>query len=106
MFPQQSERLLAYLKNWPLLEGYCLSIYISDREAAPDAAEGCLCGALGIPHLCREICVPSLKVVIEDALRSRKSVFFRCPLGLFSFVESYSEMGLSRLYAAQAARNK
>jgi diguanylate cyclase (GGDEF)-like protein len=85
MVPQQSERLLAYLKNSPLLEGYCLSIHLSGKEAAPDTNDWCLCGALGIPHLCHEICAKSLNVAIEDALRSSKPVFFRCPLGLFSF---------------------
>ena len=85
MDSQQSEKLLSYVRNSPLLDGYSLSIYHFDREAAPDKTEQCLCGNLRIPHLCPEICIPSLNVAIEEALRSRRSVFFRCPLGLFSF---------------------
>jgi len=85
MVSQQSEQLLSYVRNSPLLDAYSLLIYHFDREAAPNKTGQCLCGNLGIPHLCPEICVPSLNVAIEEALRSRKSVFFRCPLGLFSF---------------------
>jgi diguanylate cyclase (GGDEF)-like protein len=82
MNPQHAERLLAYLKNSSLLEGYSFVIYNSGKEAS---LKLCLCGAFGIPHLCNEICAPSLIAPIEDALTSRKSTFFRCPLGLFSF---------------------
>ena len=85
MSSQQSERLLAYLKNTSLLEGYSFAIYKNCKKTAADKTNQCLCGELGIPHLCNEICVQSLNVAIEDALRSRKSLFFRCPLGLFSF---------------------
>ncbi len=86
MYSQQSERLLAYLKSSPLLAGYSLSIYKSGQETAPDKGSLQLCGAQGIPHLCLEICSSSLNVAVENALKSRKSVFFRCPFGLFSFV--------------------
>jgi diguanylate cyclase (GGDEF)-like protein len=85
MNPQQAERLLAYLKTTSLLEGYSFDIYYSGKGAASEKNNRCLCGALGIPHLCHEICTPSLNVRIEEALSSKKSVFFRCPLGLFSF---------------------
>jgi diguanylate cyclase (GGDEF)-like protein len=85
MSPLQSEQLLAYIKNSSLLEGYCFFIYPYGREAASDKTDRCLCGTLGIPHICPEICMPSLNVVIENAMTSRKSVLSRCPLGLFSF---------------------
>jgi diguanylate cyclase (GGDEF)-like protein len=85
MVPRQAERLLAYLKDSPLLDGYCLSIYHLDGKLIPDKSSRCLCDTLGIAHLCPEICLPSLHVAVEDALRSRSPVFFRCPLGLFSF---------------------
>ncbi len=86
MNSQQSERLLAYLKSSPLLAGYSLSINRSGQDATPDECHRQLCGAEGIPHLCLEICTPALSVAIENALKNRKSIFFRCPFGLFSFV--------------------
>ena len=81
MNPQQAERLLTYLKSTSLLEGYSFAIFKSTLEKN----NRCLCGAFGIPHLCTDICAPSLIVPINDALTSSKSLFFRCPLGLFSF---------------------
>jgi diguanylate cyclase (GGDEF)-like protein len=79
---QQSERLLTYLKNTPLLDGYCLSIYSSSSQ---DTITGHLCSTRGIPHLCHKICQPYLNVSINEALSTKKPVFFLCPLGLFSF---------------------
>jgi diguanylate cyclase (GGDEF)-like protein len=86
MNPQQAERLLDYLKSTSLLDGYSYAIYnYAGKEIVADKNVRCLCGAFGIPHLCNEICEPSLNVPIEDSLASKKSQFFRCPLGLFSF---------------------
>ena len=85
MNSMQSERLLAYLKNTPLLENYCLYIYPSSKAVAPDKINRHLCGTKGIAHLCHKICLPALSVAIEDALTNNKTVFFRCPLGLYSF---------------------
>lgn len=82
---QQSERLLTHLKNTPLLDGYCLSIYSSSRTATPDKINRHLCGTRGIPHLCHKICLPYMNAIIDDALSTKKSVFFLCPLGLYSF---------------------
>ena len=81
----QSERLLAYLKDTPLLAGYSISIYTPGQAGKPDGSTLQLCGTQGIPHLCREICANSLEVAAENALRSRSTIFFRCPLGIFSF---------------------
>lgn len=78
---QQSELLLSYLKNTPLLEDFCLSIHSS----ALGKVNRHLCGTKGIPHLCSKICLPSVREAVDKALTSRKSVFFRCPLGLLSF---------------------
>ena len=88
---QQSELLLAYLKNSHLLDDYCLSIYSSSKAASPDKINRHLCGTRGIPHLCHKICLPSLNVAIEEALTSKKSVFFLCPLGLLSFAIPVSD---------------
>lgn len=85
MIPMQAERLLAYLKNTTILEGYCLYIYPSSKAVAPDKINRHLCGTKGIAHLCHKICLPALSVAIEEALAGRKPVFFRCPLGLYSF---------------------
>ncbi|HTG81793.1 MAG TPA: diguanylate cyclase [Geobacteraceae bacterium] len=81
----QSERLLTYLRDNPLLENYCMSIYSSFSVATPGKVNRHLCGTRGIPHLCHKICLPSLNVAIEEALSVKKSKIFRCPLGLFSF---------------------
>jgi diguanylate cyclase (GGDEF)-like protein len=91
MNPSQSERLLTYLKNTPLLEGYCLSIYPSGKAATQDKINRHLCGTRGIQHLCHKICMPAIHVAIEDAMTSRQPLFFRCPLGLFSFAIPLSE---------------
>ena len=91
MIPQHAERLLTYLKNTPLLEDYSLAIYSSGKQVAPDTMSRHLCGPRGIPHLCNKICIPALNVAIEEALTTRKSVFFRCPLGLFSFAIPVSD---------------
>jgi diguanylate cyclase (GGDEF)-like protein len=85
MNPSQTERLLSYLKNTPLLESYCLSIYPSDKISVPDKINRHLCGSQGIQHLCHKICLPSIHEQIETATSTRQPVFFRCPLGLFSF---------------------
>ncbi len=85
MNPQQSERLLTNLQNSPLLEGWCLAVYPARKVADQETASRHLCGTRGIPHLCHKICDSTISGAIEDALASRKSVFFRCPLGLFSF---------------------
>jgi len=85
MNPSQSERLLTYLKNTPLLEGYCLSIYPYGNSAIQDKINRHLCGTRGIENLCHKICLPAINVAIEDAMTSRQPLFFRCPLGLFSF---------------------
>lgn len=86
MLHQESKRLLAYLETTSLLESYRYSIYESGKGSIPDEIDRELCGAQGIPHLCREICVPSLSSAVENAMSSGKPAFFRCPLGLFSFV--------------------
>jgi diguanylate cyclase (GGDEF)-like protein len=91
MIPSQSDRLLTYLKNTPLLEGYCLSIYPSGSAAIQDKINRHLCGTRGIPHLCHKICLPAIHVATEDALKSRQPLFFRCPLGLFSFAIPLSD---------------
>jgi diguanylate cyclase (GGDEF)-like protein len=78
---QQSEQLISYLKNTPLLEDFSLSIHSS----ALGKVNRHLCGTKGIPHLCSKICLPSVREAVDEALTSRKSVFFRCPLGLMSF---------------------
>ena len=79
---QQSDRLLTYLKNTPLLDGYCLSIYSSSNQ---EKIAGHLCNTRGIPHLCNNICQPYFNVSINEALSTKKPVFSICPLGLFSF---------------------
>lgn len=91
MTPSQSENLLTYLKNLSLLEGYCLAIYPSNKASVQGKVNRHLCGTRGIPHLCHKICLPALNVVIDEALISKKSIFFRCPLGLFSFAIPVSE---------------
>jgi diguanylate cyclase (GGDEF)-like protein len=91
MNPSQSERLLTYLKNTPLLEGYCLSIYPSGKAATQDKINRHLCGTRGIQHLCHKICMPAINVAIDDAMTSRQPLFFRCPLGLFSFAIPLSD---------------
>jgi diguanylate cyclase (GGDEF)-like protein len=91
MIPSQSEKLLTYLKNLSLLEDYCLEIYPSSKSAIQDKVNRHLCGTRGIPHLCHKICLPALNVAIDEALPGKKSVFFRCPLGLFSFAIPVSE---------------
>lgn len=85
MSPSQTERLLTYLRNTPLLEGYTLAVYPSGKGAAQDKINRHLCGTKGIQHLCHKICLPSIHEAIEETLTSRQPVFFRCPLGLFSF---------------------
>jgi diguanylate cyclase (GGDEF)-like protein len=85
MVPQQSEQLLTYLKNTSILEGYSFAIFKSGEKTATDKTNRYLCGELGMPHICHEICVPSLNAAIENALASKKPQFFRCPRGLLSF---------------------
>jgi len=86
MIPQQSERLTAYLKNLPLLDGYSLSIHTAGREETPQDGNECLCGATGMAPLCNELCLPSLMDFIEQTSKSGKPVLFRCSLGLYSFI--------------------
>ncbi|MFZ3207258.1 MAG: diguanylate cyclase [Geobacteraceae bacterium] len=85
MTSQQSEPLLSYLKNTPLLENYCLSIHPLVADPAPGKVNRHLCGTRGIPHLCHKICLPSVNCAIKDALTGREPVFFRCPLGMLAF---------------------
>lgn len=82
---QLSERLLNYLKKSPLLDGYCLAVFSSPGTVQPNKINRHLCGTRGIPHLCHKICLPSLNVAVDQAVNTGKSVFFLCPLGLFSF---------------------
>lgn len=81
----QSERILNYLKNTPLLEGYCITIYHSSKAIDPDKVNRHLCGTKGIAHLCHKICLPAMHTAVDETLEKGQPVFFRCPLGLFSF---------------------
>lgn len=85
MSPSQTERMLTFLRNTPLLEGYSLTIYPGGNPAGQDKINRHICGTRGIQHLCHKICLPSIHGSIEDALKSKQPLFFRCPLGLFSF---------------------
>jgi diguanylate cyclase (GGDEF)-like protein len=88
---QQTERLLNYLKQSPLLEGYCFAVYSSSGTARPHKINRHLCGTRGIPHLCHKICLSSLNAAVDEATSTGNSKFFLCPLGLLSFAIPLSE---------------
>jgi hypothetical protein len=86
MISQRTERLLAYLRGMPMLEGYDFSVYEPGLTEAPDGMNRMLCGAQGMSHLCNEICVPFLSAVSKEALKCENKVFLPCPRSRFIFV--------------------
>ncbi len=85
MISQQAERVMAHLKKMPFLAGYGFSIYKPGLTEAPDGFNQVLCGAQGMSHICRGLCVPFLTAVSEESVTGGKAVFFRCPRSSFVF---------------------